>query len=261
MAAVNLTESLKEEYQRLFDTCEIRIDKLNSVESIIQKIVTNQSRYSSVANELGIPWHLIAVIHNMESSLNFSTHLHNGDSLTKRTTHVPAGRPLTGEPPFTWEESAQDSLTLQKMDRWIDWSLSGMLYKIEEYNGWGYRTKHPQVLSPYLWSGSNHYTQGKYVADGRWSDTAVSSQIGAAVILRRMVEKKIFSLNEPVNTIPKKPLIYYSTKKTEYGEELQKFLNQFPGIFLLVDGVPGQKTSDAYKIVTGNYLSGDPRLT
>src|SRR5436309_1074388 len=52
----------------------------------------------------------------------------------------------------------------------------------------GYRRYHPEVRSPYLWSGSTHYTSGKYVEDGRWSDTAVSRQLGAAVLLRRMAE-------------------------------------------------------------------------
>ena len=44
------------------------------------------------------------------------------------------------------------------------------LYELERYNGFGYRDRRPQVLSPYLWSFSNHYSRGKYVADGRFSD-------------------------------------------------------------------------------------------
>jgi peptidoglycan hydrolase-like protein with peptidoglycan-binding domain len=42
------------------------------------------------------------------------------------------------------------------------------------------------VPSPYLWSFSNHYTRGKYVADGRFSPTAVSQQVGAAVLLKQL---------------------------------------------------------------------------
>ena len=258
MPTVNLTQNLKDEYQNLFNTCEIKTDKLSEIENIITRIISNQNRYETVGNELSIPWFFISVIHNMESSLNFNCHLHNGDPLTARTIQVPAGRPLTGNPPFTWEQSAKDSLTFQKLNQWDDWSLPGILYKLEEYNGWGYRRNHPEVLSPYLWSGSNNYSSGKYVADGRWSDTAVSNQIGAAVILRRMAEKRIFTFDG--EQISKKPFIYYSNKKIEYSEQLQQYLNQFPGIRVLVDGVPGQKTSDAFKLVTGNYLSGDPRI-
>lgn len=259
MPSVNLSEALRIEYQTLFDTCIINIPKLQEVERAIQKIITNKSRYESITAQLGIPWFFIGVIHNMESSLNFHCHLHNGDPLNARTTHVPAGRPINGTPPLTWELSAIDSLQLQRLDKWNDWTLPGILYKTEEYNGWGYRTKHPEVLSPYLWSGSNHYLRGKYVADGRWSDTAVSNQIGAAVLLRRLVEKNLITINGAPDFTSNKPLLIYSTKKTEYGKELQTFLNQFPGIYLLVDGVPGKKTSDAFYKIFGNYLSGDPR--
>ena len=40
---------------------------------------------------------------------------------------------------------------------------------------------------------------------------------------------------------------------------LQTWLNTFPNIFLKVDGVPGDHTSDAYKQATGRRLPGDPR--
>lgn len=259
MPGINLTNALRTEYQELFDQCMINTEKLPEIERIIQNIVNNKNRYETVSEESEIPWYVIGAIHNMESSLNFNCHLHNGDPLTNRTTHVPAGRPLSGNPPFTWEESAQDSLKLQRLDTWVDWSIPGILYKIEEYNGWGYRTRHPEVLSPYLWSGSNHYTRGKYVADGRWSDTAVSSQIGAAVILRRLVEKNLIEMETDSASETGRPLIYYSNRRIEYGEQLQQFLNQFPDIYLLTDGKPGQKTSDAFKKITGKYLYGDPR--
>lgn len=259
MPTINLTTGLRNEYLNLFDTCSIRLDKLSEVDRIVQKINNNKRRYESVGNLLAIPWYVIGAIHNMESSFSFNCHLHNGDPLSAKTIHVPSGRPLTGSPPFTWEESAIDSLRMQKMDLWREWSLAGFLYKIEEYNGWGYRTRHPEVLSPYLWSGSNHYSKGKYVADGRWSDTAVSNQIGAAVLIRRLVEKNLITVSRLQNVQKDSPLVFYSNKKTEYGETLQQFLNQFPDIYLLIDGKPGQKTSDAFKSVTGYYLAEDPR--
>jgi lysozyme family protein len=259
MSYVRLTQALRDEYEFLFDNCLIRDSKLSQVEKIIRTIVSRQDRYEAAAKVLdgGIPWYFIAVIHNMESSLSFQKHLHNGDPLSGRTMHVPAGRPRTGTPPFTWEESAADALRLKKLDRWNDWSVPGVLYKLEQYNGWGYRLYHPHVLSPYLWGFSHHYSSGKYVADGTWSDTAVSRQCGAAVILRRMLENGLIVL--PEHTV-QEPLIWYTgNRKHEYGEDLQTFLNQFPGIYLLVDGKPGRKTSDALKKVTGHYLARDPQ--
>ena len=256
-----LNNNLKQEYENLFNTCNVKQTKVSVVENIIKKILASKSRYETVGNPLGIPWYFVGVIHNMESGLSFTRHLHNGDPLTARTIHVPAGRPVNVNPPFTWEESASDALQLQKLDMWNDWSVPGLLYQLEKYNGWGYRTKHPHVLSPYLWSFSNHYTKGKYIADGTWSETAVSQQCGAAVLLRRMAEKGDIQIgvNVTPSPIPAGPILKYSKKKIDFGTELQQFLNKFPGIFLKEDGVPGDKTSGAVKEVFGFYLKGDVR--
>ncbi len=262
---VKLTNVLAKEYYSLFDSCHIRKEKLTDVNWITDKILTNKNRYSSVGKALNIPWYSIAVIHCMESSMSFNKHLHNGDPLTARTVQIPAGRPSKGSPPFTWEESAIDALKIKKLDIWENWTIPGLLFKLEEFNGFGYRSKHPEVLSPYLWSFSNHYTTGKYVSDGTFSSTAVSKQTGAAVILRRLAEQNIIKLDTGLDTfdsseIPDLKLIKYSNKKNAEAERLQIFLNQFPGIHLLPDGVAGSKTSDAFKKIFGYYLKGDPRI-
>lgn len=83
----------------------------------------NRARYESVGNPMGIPWHFIAAIHNLESSRSFLTHLHNGDPLTGRTFHRPPGRPASGNPPFTWEFSAADALRLKSLEHRSDRGL------------------------------------------------------------------------------------------------------------------------------------------
>jgi lysozyme family protein len=181
---VILNDTLKKEYLDLYYSCIIDPSKTAIVTGLINRMLSNKSRYEAVAKQLNIPWQFIGVIHNMEASMNFSSHLHNGDPLSRRTIHVPSGRPADGTPPFTWEQSAADALTLRKIDQCKDWTIEGMLYQIEGYNGWGYRLHHPSILTPYLWSFSNHYTKGKYIADGTWSDTAISNQCGAAVLLK-----------------------------------------------------------------------------
>lgn len=266
MANIKMTEALRNEYSNLFNTCIIRPERVAAVDDTVAKLMLNKVRYQNVLP--GIPWSFVAVIHNMEASLNFNRHLHNGDPLTGRTIQVPAGRPVKGNPPFTWEESARDILAYKGLGPQTDWSLAGTLYAIEKYNGWGYRLYHQHVLSPYLWGFSQHYTSGKYVADGTWSDVAISKQCGAAVLLRRMAEKELVEFpDQPAPQQNASPLVVrYSTVKTpdilllKQIEDLQKWLNTFPGIFVKVDGVPGERTSDAYKKVTGNFLPGDPRI-
>lgn len=267
MPSVPFSQALRQQYEDLFNTCMIRPQRAQAVEVIISRLQANSMRYQNVGNTLGIPWFFVAVIHNMEASGNFTKHLHNGDPLTRRTVQVPAGRPKTGNPPFTWEESANDALAMKKLGSQTDWSLAGLLYQLERYNGWGYRLHHPHVLSPYLWSFSNHYTSGKYVKDGVWSDTAVSQQCGAVVVLRRMAERNQIEFSDQPAPAPNTaPLVVnYSKKKSSdpalvlRAEELQRWLNTFPGVFVKVDGVPGDRTSEAYKKVTGSFLPGDPR--
>jgi len=267
MPIIPFTESLRREYENLFNSCVIKPNSLQAFEEIISKLTASKNRYLEVNQSIGVPWSFVGVIHNMESGLDFTKHLHNGDPLTARTVQVPAGRPKKGSPPFSWEESAIDALTIKGLSAKTDWSLAGTLYQLERYNGFGYRLYHPQVLTPYLWSGSNHYSGGKYVADGTWSDIAISKQSGAAALLRRMAEMNLIEFDDQHAPQPNTPplVVGYSMVKSadpsvvSRVEELQKWLNTFPGIFVKPDGVPGNRTSEAYKKVTGSYLSGDPR--
>jgi lysozyme family protein len=117
----------------------------------------------------------------------FESHLHNGDPLTARTHTFPPGRPIHGEPPFTWEASAEDSLRYENLTKVTDWSLPNALKRLEKYNGTGSLWR--GINTPYLWSYSNHYTKGKFVKDRDFRPEAVSKQSGAAVVLKRMMEK------------------------------------------------------------------------
>jgi lysozyme family protein len=179
---------LKNEYANLWAEMAIRRDKLPVVDASVQRIVDHKDSYRAVEQLTRVPWFAIAIIHNLEAGGDFTKHLHNGDPLTARTVHVPAGRPSSGNPPFTWEESAADALAYDGLTQVTDWSIEHLAFLFEGFNGFGYRLYHPNVKSPYLWSFSNQYTQGKYVGDGQWSETAVSQQCGAMVLLKRLQE-------------------------------------------------------------------------
>ncbi len=258
MSHIRYTRALADEYIRLYKSCEILPSKFEEIDKIIENILQHRIIYEETSEIVGIPWYFIAAIHNMESSGNFTKHLHNGDPLTAKTVHIPKDRPKKGKPPFTWKESAVDALRLRGVQRVRKWTLPRVLYEMEGYNGWGYRIYHPYILTPYLWAGSNHYVSGKYTADGRWSNSAVSKQCGGALIIRRLEEKNEIKFGE----ISKSPLFFYadSPKKRDFHvKKLQKFLNGFEGIALRVDGNAGMKTSVAVKKVFDFYLKGDPR--
>lgn len=166
--------------QQLYDTMVINPGVADHIHYLVERLKQNSTRYGDVMPS--VPWHIVAVIHEMECSQDFSKYLGNGQSLNKVTTIVPKGR----GPFATFEEGAVDALHLADAHKITDWSIGNALYFLEGYNGYGYEQYH-NMPSPYLWAGSNHYSKGKYTSDGKFDSNAVSSQIGVAVLLKFLI--------------------------------------------------------------------------
>jgi lysozyme family protein len=196
--SINPSE-IKPEYADLFAHMEIRPEKVgtpgnpDSIEWYTRRIASGKSRYETISQQTGVPWHVIGIIHGLECSFNFQQHLFNGDSLKDYTHHWPPGYPKDkGNPPFTFEDSAVSALNYDKIAQNKDWTLAAQLYELERYNGFGYRQR-LAMASPYLWSFSNYYVKGKFkeiLVGGRYravyDPNLVSKQCGAAVILKQL---------------------------------------------------------------------------
>lgn len=182
-------DDIKDGYRKLFESCVIRSDKKNEVDWYVSKLTdsTRRAKYQAIEDDICVPWYFVGIIHGMECGFDFNKHLHNGDPLKYKTVQVPKGRPATWNPPTDWHSSAVDALRYDKFADLNDWELSRMLFRWEAYNGWRSRMLHG-INTPYLWSFSNHYSKGKYVADNVWDQNAVSKQCGAAVMMKRLVE-------------------------------------------------------------------------
>ena len=142
-----------------------------------------KTRYQVVANKTGVPWFVIAVIHEREASQSWMASLAQGDRWDRISIHVPKGRG-----PFrSFEAAAIDALTdcAPYAARWQDWTAGGALTLLEQYNGLGYATK--GIPSPYVWSGTDQYRSGKYVSDGVFDPTVVDKQLGCAAIIKAMM--------------------------------------------------------------------------
>lgn len=178
-----------------WQSAEVKPYKVAQVDRVVARILANKDRYVSVDDETNVPWYIIAVLHNMESGGSFRHHLHEGSSLMGRTRWVPIGRPKWGRPPYKWEDSAKDALEYDNMGdtRWA--YLFDNLWAIECYNGTGYWTYHRETPTPYIYAGTTVERAGKYVADGKWSSTAISKQIGAGAIIKRMEVAGIINFN------------------------------------------------------------------
>ncbi|MET4801526.1 hypothetical protein [Bradyrhizobium sp. LB11.1] len=143
-----------------------------------------KKRYQVVEAKTGVPWPAIAVIHERESSQQWSASLAQGDPWNRVSIHIPAGRG-----PFdSWEAAAIDALVRCPpfLARHKDWSIAGALTALETYNGIGYAAR--AVPSPYLWSGTNQYRAGKYVRDGLYDSRKVDPQLGCAALLIALTE-------------------------------------------------------------------------
>lgn len=157
----------------------------------------NAHRYEKIelmrAN--GVPAAILFCLHQRESSGNFRCHPHEGSPLTGRTKYVPRGRLPYPDPPYTFEQSAEDAYYVVDRLDLVNWKdAQGALQGIESFNGLGYQKYHPDVPSPYVWNGlliGGRATRGKYTGDGKFDRFAVDKQLGCAAILMRLREKGV----------------------------------------------------------------------
>ncbi len=203
---------------------------------VARRLVAAKARYQAVEARTGIPWPFIAVTHQRESSQNWSRSLAQGDPWNERSTHVPAGRG-----PFkSWEEAAYDALVncAPHAARNKDWSIGGLLTLLERYNGVGYVNR--GLPSPYLWSGTDQYSRGKYVADGVFDPDEVDKQLGCAGLIMAMssLDQSIEFADSP--DVPTGPV--------RDGAWLQASLNKLGADPTLeVDGIVGPATRNAVR--------------
>lgn len=184
-----------QQLEKLYNTMQIKqqIMALNGqilrnnipqiVAAKVATMVANKSRYRAVSHKFPTPirWYHVALLHEMEAEQDFTKYLGNGQSLNRVTTIKPKGRG-----PFnSFEEGAVDAIIHTGLDKVTDWSVGNTLYKLEGFNGYGYEIYH-NILSPYIWSGSNHYVAGKYTSDGHFDPNAVSQQIGIALLYKHL---------------------------------------------------------------------------
>lgn len=167
--------------------------------SIARRLVAApaKAQYQLVSERTGVPWAMIAVIHEREASQNWAGSLAQGDPWNRVSVHVPAGRG-----PFkSWVDAAVDALVncQPHAARNKDWSIGGTLTMLEQYNGLGYFNgpvtkrdgvviaRYPSQPSPYIWSGTDQYKAGKYVRDGVFDPHAIDQQAGCASLLLAMI--------------------------------------------------------------------------
>lgn len=164
--------------------CHVHSDLEPLLGRVAHRLTDAKSRYQAVESKTGVPWAVIAVIHERESSQSWAASLAQGDPWNRESIHVPRGR----GPFSSWEEAAADALVVcpPHAAKWHDWTIGGALCLLEQYNGLGYAL-HGRP-SPYVWASTDQYVSGKYIADGHFDPEAIDHQFGCAALLKSMMQ-------------------------------------------------------------------------
>lgn len=236
---------LRAEYEQ--DLVRMRVTRAAEVERMARSLLSYRARYQRTSALTGVPANFIAVLHMRESTGDFSTYLGNGEPLGRMTRLVPKGRGPFG----TWEAGAADALKLQGLDKIkpAQWTLPFMCWRGEAWNGFGVRNRGRKT--GYLWAGTNVYTGGKYIADGKWSATTIDQQLGIVPVLMRMDELSGTASWLPTTASPS--VVPFVVTPEGVGANLQdtrwiqESLNRLGYGPLVVDGSYGKKTTAAVR--------------
>lgn len=202
MVAFSL-QKLKADNTDRWNRASLNADRVKEFEKVAKALMSGYDKYRDVSMRVSqmpncheVPWYVIAVIHEREASRRWDRNIAQGDPWCVVSTHVPQGRG-----PFkSWEDAACDALVncAPFAAKNIDWSIGGTLTLLERYNGLGYASMKPPLPSPYIWSGTNQYTKGKYVKDRDFRPEVVDKQVGCAGLLIAM--SQITTINLPPRT-------------------------------------------------------------
>ncbi len=146
---------------------------------------THKAKYLAVAAEASVPAELIAAIHWRECSGSFKKYLHQGDPLGEAAVRIPTNIPIFHD----WHKAAVHALTMKDKAAHRDnlgvnagtEDPATLASYAEAYNGLGYHNRGKP--SPYVYSGTDAYSAGKYVADRKYSSTAVDKQLGVITMM------------------------------------------------------------------------------
>jgi lysozyme family protein len=151
--------------------------------AILKLADKHRDEWAEVTAKTGVPrlWGIASF--ERESSSNYSCSPAQGDPWDKVSVHVPRGL----GPYADWGDSCVAAYDIDKLDAVgaPNWTWTRACYEGELYNGFGPRA-HGRHTG-YLWSWTNIYTGGKYVADGQWDPDVKDQQCGMVPMMAAML--------------------------------------------------------------------------
>lgn len=157
-----------------------------------KRAMEHKYEYEQIAAEVSrktghhVPWWFIPLVHERECVRgvdNWTCNIAQGCKYSVKCNVIPHSGPFS-----SFLEAAVDALIVQAphAGKWTNWSGGGVMTIAEAYNGTGYARMGKS--SPYIWSGTDQYVRGKYVADHKYDPNAVDTQLGVAISLKALME-------------------------------------------------------------------------
>lgn len=153
------------------------------IDQMMNQADKKKEMIDEIARKADLPPALVAGIWYREASLKDGVYMHNGEKLGQPTQHVPKGV-FFREDQFV--EAAVDALKRQRglADQlnlhYGSKDLGAMATYAEAYNGYGYRNR--GLTTPYSFAGTDQYTGGRYVADGKFDPNSFDRRPGIVAI-------------------------------------------------------------------------------
>ncbi len=171
---------------KLASGVSLRANKVRLKNRVLRTVRKRWPLIQEVARRADLPPEMVASIwYREDSGMRVNRYLHNGQRLGRTTTLVPKGI-FFREDQFvdaavhalTQKRPTKEALNLSHDSN----DLAAMAAFTERYNGFGYRNNgHP---SPYVTAGTDLYSRGLYVADGRFRASAVDGRLGTLPLMQ-----------------------------------------------------------------------------
>jgi len=143
----------------------------------------HRDEWAEVTGKTGVPrlWGLASF--ERESSSDYSRSPAQGDRWDRVSINVPRGL----GPYQDWGDACVAAYGIDQLDNVgaPNWSWTRSCYEGELYNGFGPRAHGRRT--GYLWSWTNIYTGGKYVADGEWDPDTQDQQCGMVPMMAALL--------------------------------------------------------------------------
>lgn len=184
-----MNQEERSRYESWINNAQIDPDEADKVAAALARAIRNRPRVEAVARQLNVPWTLLAAFVEREASGRLDRHPANGDSLKRKTVSDPAGLPRHVQPPYTYENCAEEEYAEIVRPANGVWTLAEMCHAAEHFNGIGYVKM--GVPSPYVVAATTCEEMGKFIADHKFSRSVEDEQVGCLALWIAMREAGI----------------------------------------------------------------------